>query len=49
MLSKISSTFGHLIEETDLGVVYQADGAPVDFACPRACVGCGVQVRDGGA
>lgn len=47
MLYKVDSMFGHVIEETGTGVVYQADGAAVDFACPRACVGCGAHVKNG--
>jgi hypothetical protein len=47
MLYKLDSMFGHVIEETDTGVIYKADGAPVDFACPRACIGCGAHVKDG--
>jgi hypothetical protein len=47
MLFKIDSMHGHVIEQTETGVVYKADGEPVDFACPRACFKCGAHVANG--
>lgn len=47
MLLKVDSHFGHVIEETERGVVYQADGVLVDFSDPRPCVGCKVKCAEG--
>ncbi len=47
MLFKVDTLFGHVIEETDHGVVYQADGALVDAANLRACAGCKVKCASG--
>jgi hypothetical protein len=47
MLFKIDSHFGHVIEETANGIVYQVDGSPVDPANPRSCAGCKVRCREG--
>lgn len=48
MLFKIDTLFGHVIEETAEGaVVYQDDRSPVDFANPRACLGCAKRVGHG--
>ena len=48
MLFKIDSLFGHVIEETAEGVVYQADGVLVDGNNLRPCVGCKAQCDEGG-
>jgi hypothetical protein len=47
MLFKVDTLFGHVIEETDRGVVYQADGALVDGANLRPCVGCNAKCSPG--
>jgi hypothetical protein len=47
MLFKIDSLFGHVIEETAKGVVYQADGVLVDGKNLRPCVGCKVKCANG--
>jgi hypothetical protein len=47
MLSKIDSLFGHVVEETAQGVVYQADGVLVDGKNLRPCVGCKVKCVQG--
>jgi hypothetical protein len=47
MLFKIDSLFGHVIEETADGVVYQADGVLVDGTNLRPCVGCKVKCSEG--
>jgi hypothetical protein len=47
MLFKVDTLFGHVIEETDHGVVYQADGVLVDAANLRACAGCNVKCSSG--
>ena len=47
MLFKVDSLFGHVIEETAEGVVYQSDGVLVDGADLRPCVGCNVKCSPG--
>lgn len=47
MLLKVDSQFGHVIEETDRGVVYQVDGVLVDGDNPRPCVGCQAKCAHG--
>jgi hypothetical protein len=47
MLFKIDSVFGHVIEETAQGVVYQADGVLVDGNNLRPCGGCKVKCAEG--
>jgi hypothetical protein len=47
MLFKVDTLFGHVIEETDKGVVYRASGVLVDFANPRPCLGCNAKCDNG--
>jgi len=47
MLFNVDSLFGHVIEETEKGVVYQADGVLVDGANLRPCVGCKAKCSSG--
>jgi len=49
MLFKTDTLFGHVIDETEPGVVvYRDDGTPVDFANPRTCKGCHAKCQTGG-
>lgn len=47
MLFKIDTLFGHVIEDTPDGPIYQDDGTRVDFKSPRACLGCGARCQEG--
>jgi hypothetical protein len=47
VLYKIDSEFGHIIEDTPAGPVYQDDGSPVDPARPRPCAGCSAAITPG--
>lgn len=47
MLFKTDTLFGHVIEDTDDGPVYQDDGSKVDGDNPRPCLGCKVKIHYG--
>ncbi len=47
MLFKIDTLYGHIIEDTPQGPVYQDDGAPVDPENPRPCLGCKARLTPG--
>ncbi len=47
MLFKIDSLYGHVIEDTPQGPVYQNDKVLVDENNPRPCLGCNVQIKGG--
>ena len=47
MLHKLDSLYGHVIEQTDAGVVYQDDGTPVTPETTRPCKGCNVAITRG--
>ena len=47
MLFKTDTLFGHVIEDTDDGPVYQDDGSKVDGDNPRPCLGCKVKIQHG--
>lgn len=47
MLFKIDSLYGHVIEDTPAGPVYQDDKSLVDDANPRPCLGCKVEIKGG--
>ncbi|MDR3616562.1 MAG: hypothetical protein P4L53_23585 [Candidatus Obscuribacterales bacterium] len=47
MLFKVEGQFGHLVEETEGGVIYQSDGSLVDIANPRPCFGCNAKCANG--
>jgi hypothetical protein len=47
MLFKVDSHFGHVVEETDKGVIYRDDGALVDWQNPRPCLGCKAKCGEG--
>ncbi len=47
MLFKIDSLFGHIIEDSPQGPVYQDDGTPVNHQQPRPCKGCKAQIAEG--
>ncbi len=47
MLFKVDSHFGHVVEETDKGVIYRDDGALVDWQNPRTCFSCKAKCGEG--
>jgi len=47
MLFKIDSQYGHIVEDTPQGPVYQADGVLVDESNPRPCAGCNARISGG--
>lgn len=47
MLFKVDTLYGHVVEETDDGLVYQDDGSPVTAETVRPCKGCGACIKNG--
>lgn len=47
MLHKLDSLYGHVIEQTDAGVVYQDDGTLVTPGTTRPCKGCNLAITRG--
>lgn len=47
MLFKKDEMFGHIIVDTENGVIYEDDGTSVDFANPRPCKKCGLHIGEG--
>jgi hypothetical protein len=47
MLFKVEGQFGHLVEDSERGAIYQSDGTLVDKANPRPCFGCKARCANG--
>jgi hypothetical protein len=47
MLFKVEDQFGHRVEDTESGVIYQSDGSLVDKTNPRPCFGCKARCKNG--
>lgn len=47
MLFKLDTLFGHVIEDTEDGPVYQDDHSPVTADSIRPCKGCGACIKQG--
>lgn len=47
MLFKLDSEYGHVVEDTPQGPVYQDDRTPVDPNNPRPCFGCKAKIELG--